>query len=301
MLRSFLDRQEPWWRVARILVGALLLAAAWGKGHKLATDSTWGNNLWDSRWFLVSLVLVEIALGLWLLFGLYPKWSWLAAISSFVVLGLFNVFLTVKGERVCPCFGELALDPKYVAFLDLLIALAIALCPLTNPEEPSFSSAPWRLYSFALVSALVFVPALLNMVYYTNRGLALDLRSDSRLQTALQRELRNPESEAIVGLLTESTGLIVTLDERLRNKPPDYGFWRTGKAWSVMIGMAEKQVIPARWEKNASGYHLAAAAPWGNATVPWFLSLGTFAAYCVYLGYLACTRGQAKLLKSFGC
>lgn len=299
MWHRLFDGQQNWWRVARVVLATLFLAAAWGKGHKLATDSIGGNNLWDSRWFLVSLVVVEIGFALWLVFGLYPRWSWLATVCFFVAFALFAIFLTLRRESFCPCFGRAKFDPALVAFVDSLIVFAVALCPLPKSEEPSFTAAPWRLYCFGFVFVLVSVPALLNMVYYAHRGLVLELRVDRGLQKMMTHKLQDPSSEDILKLLNKSTGLQFTIDDRLRNRAPSYGYWSTGRAWGVMIGMAEKQALPARWDKTQNGYHLAAAAPWGDPSLAWLGSIFVLGAVCVGIGilFIAWPQRYHRLLK----
>src|SRR6516162_2660636 len=70
-------------RLCPYVVAVGLLAAAFLKTHALATDSVLGIRFWNSRWFLIGLVLVECGYGLWLLFGLYPRWSRVGALCLF--------------------------------------------------------------------------------------------------------------------------------------------------------------------------------------------------------------------------
>ncbi|MBI3409995.1 MAG: hypothetical protein HY040_16770 [Planctomycetes bacterium] len=248
---------------------------------------------------MASLVVFEIGFGLWLVFGLYPKWTWSGAISLLVAFASFNVFLSLKGEKTCPCFGKGNIDPGLVALVEALSALGLVFCqPRAN--GPTLLSAPWRLYGFGSIYLLVSVPALLNMVYYSRQGLSLDLRSDKHLDKVLGHKLRQPSSEEILELLRESTDLEFTIDDLLRQRSPDYGYWSTGKAWSVMIAMGEKQWTPTRWEKTDYGYHLAVATPWGSSALPWILSslvAGIIGLYLVQVGRL---QGHEVLLRRFG-
>src|SRR5260370_42288000 len=98
MWRRLVCPQKNWWRIARIGLALLLLTAAWAKGHKLATDSTWGDRLWDSRWFLATLALGEIGFALWLVIRLFPEWAWILANSFFFLFAAVNVFLAMVGE-----------------------------------------------------------------------------------------------------------------------------------------------------------------------------------------------------------
>jgi uncharacterized membrane protein YphA (DoxX/SURF4 family) len=293
--------RDACWPVARLALAGLLITAAWAKGSDLATDWTWGNRIWQSRPFLIGLVLGELTFALWLLVGLFPRWSWVSAIGLFMTFALFNSYLAITGERSCACFGRAQVDPRLMACVDFLIAAALTVCPLSRPDEPSFASAPWRLYGFVFLAVAVLVPSLLNMVYYAHQGLALDLRRDPRLQGVVNKELRSPSSDELLDLMRQATQLDFTIDQRLRNNPPDYGFWTTGKIWGVMMGMAEKQVLPARWHKTENGYQLALAAPWGSRAAPWLVSGLVFLGACVYLGCVSRRKGSSAVLARFGC
>ncbi len=69
--------------VVRIGLGVLLLTAAALKGHQLATEPVAETGLLTSRWFLIGVVEFELFFGLWLLAGLYPKWTWRATLLCF--------------------------------------------------------------------------------------------------------------------------------------------------------------------------------------------------------------------------
>jgi Methylamine utilisation protein MauE len=286
MLYGVIGAPTAWWRVARGLVCALLLSAAWGKAQELASDSIWGTRFWESRLFLASVVLVEIAFAVWLGFGLYPKWSWLAALSLFMTFALFSFYLGMKGAKYCPCFGK-GSDPMLVGLLDAVIALALALCPTPAAARLTISSAPWRFYGFGLTAVFLMAPAGLNMAYYSHTEVGLELRLDRRLYRTVKAQLRSPSSEELLQQLREATRLEFTLDRGLSAAPPNYGLWGTLNAWSVMMMMAKRQPVPARWERTDTGYHLAAAAPWGGRAVPWLVSGGVCACVCLSLGYMA--------------
>ena len=108
----------------------------------------------------------------------------------------------------------------------------------------------------------------MSMVNYRGRGLMLELRRDESLQVPLGREVTKPSSEDLAKILEEATRMSFTIDERLLSSQPDYGFWKLGKIWSVMLHMAEKQPLPCRWERTSDGYHLTVVP----GVMPWLIS-----------------------------
>lgn len=285
--------------VSRILVAGLLLFAAWGKWQTLATDSDRGDHWWETRPFLVSLVLAELGFGIWLLLGLYPKVAWACAIGLFVEFAVFNGYLFARGEQSCPWLAKLHAHPGLMAGIDLLIVLALACCPPPNNLRVGFGEAPWRLYAVGCLFTAVAIPAFLEMVYYSHRGLALDLQADPRLQVNVKKKTGRVSSEELITVLENSTALRFTIDESLLRDPPDYGIWNMGRAWSVMLGMAEKQRMPARWEKEGAGYHLHPASPLGRP-LPWAASMVAFAGLSVGALGFTWRNGKRALLQRFG-
>jgi Methylamine utilisation protein MauE len=279
------SKGDACWLGARVILSSLLFTAAWTKYRTLTNDATWGNHVWDQRWFLAALAIVESGCALWLVFGLYPRRTYFSAVTIFAIFGLFNTYLASTGAVSCPCFDR-ASDPTWMALLDALIVLALVLCPAPNAEKPTFSSSPWRLYGFCLASVFVMAPAAVNMGYYAHTEVALDLRLDGRLYKKVKAQLQSPSSEQLLQQLSRSTGLEFTLDNRLGEAPPNYGVWGSLNAWSVMLVMAKKQTIPARWDRTETGYHLAVAAPWGGRAVPWVVSGAVFACVCLAFGYM---------------
>jgi hypothetical protein len=259
----------------RIVVACVLLGAAWGKGLQLASDAVLATAFWETRWFLIALVLVEMAVGLCLLFGAHPRWTWFLAIALFSVFAVFNTFLAVRGDARCPCFGKSEVPPLAMGILDLLIALAMSIYPAPKPAERLLCGH--RLPASACWVAVFFLglPALLSMVFYSHNGLALDLRGAEGLQGYLGNTLvKNPSSQDLLDLLKQATKLEIEIEPQLVAKQPDYGAWAvSGPAWSVMLAIADRQQIPSRWDRTSSGYRLTPAAPWGRRDLGWFVGI----------------------------
>ena len=59
------------------LLGLLLLTGAVMKGWQLLTEPVANSDIWSYRPFLILVVEFEIALGIWLLSGLFKRLAWL--------------------------------------------------------------------------------------------------------------------------------------------------------------------------------------------------------------------------------
>jgi hypothetical protein len=64
------------------LLGILLVVSAVLKGHELLTVPTTNADIWTNRWFLIFQVELELALGIWLLSGLFRRAAWLHLLAQ---------------------------------------------------------------------------------------------------------------------------------------------------------------------------------------------------------------------------
>ncbi len=124
------------------LLGLLLIGAAVLKAHQQASGWPPASGLLADSYLALGTVAFELALGIWLLAGSYPRLArWFAATS-------FSVFLAVSlakagaGEATCGCFGSVSVNPRITAALD---ALAVAALFLVEPQDGSGQSAHLRL------------------------------------------------------------------------------------------------------------------------------------------------------------
>ena len=92
-------------RLVLVLAGVLLLAGAVAKGHALATRPATGGSFLDTRWFGIVWMEVELALGVWLLSGLWARRAWAAAVLVFGVFSVVTLAKAVRGDASCGCFG----------------------------------------------------------------------------------------------------------------------------------------------------------------------------------------------------
>ena len=93
------------------LLGILLVVAAVLKGWQLLTEPMANNDIWTNRIFLILTVEFEIALGIWLLSGLFKKAAWMATISCFSLFSFVSLYKGLAGAESCGCFGSVHVNP----------------------------------------------------------------------------------------------------------------------------------------------------------------------------------------------
>jgi len=109
------------WVVLRFVVATIILTAAGLKAHQLATVPSLGEGLFHARWFNILVVEFELFFGIWLLFGLLPKLTWLATFACFSVFALVSLYKALSGEASCGCFGMATVNPWLTTVFDLVI------------------------------------------------------------------------------------------------------------------------------------------------------------------------------------
>src|SRR5262245_25035249 len=111
----------PYSLVSRLLA-ALLLVAGGLKVHDLFAAGPGG-----ARWLNAGVAAFELLFGLWLFFGLFPRWSRILALGCFV--GFLDVALsqTLEGQRSCGCFGKVPVWPWVAAGIDLAAAILLVI------------------------------------------------------------------------------------------------------------------------------------------------------------------------------
>ncbi len=111
--------------LVRWLVGVVLLTAAAMKDYQLATGPVAETSLLTSRWFMITAVEFEWALGLCLVGGLWKRQTWWAAVVSFTIFACITAYKVWQGEASCGCFGKVEIDPRYTLGLDLVLLAAL--------------------------------------------------------------------------------------------------------------------------------------------------------------------------------
>jgi thiol-disulfide isomerase/thioredoxin len=108
------------------VLGLLLLTAAVLKGQELLTVPAANRDFWSWRPFLIFQVEFELALGLWLLSGLFPRLAWLAALLCFGLFCGVTLYKGLTGAASCGCFGRVHVDP-WVTLLAVDLPAVVAL------------------------------------------------------------------------------------------------------------------------------------------------------------------------------
>ena len=108
------------------VLGLLLLTAAGLKGHELLTEPVANADIWSNRYFLIFTVELEIALGIWLLSGVFRRIAWIAATICFSLFCCVTLYKALAGFGSCGCFGKVHVNP-WVTLFAIDVPAVIAL------------------------------------------------------------------------------------------------------------------------------------------------------------------------------
>ena len=109
----------------RILAALVLFVAALLKGYQLSTEPVIGQNLLESRGFLMAVVEFELFFALWLVFGPWPRQTWAAALGLFALFTCVSLYKALAGHASCGCFGRVPVNPWLTSALDLTLVLSL--------------------------------------------------------------------------------------------------------------------------------------------------------------------------------
>ena len=123
------DRKDSHrWRFVRIPLAVILLTAARLKAYQLATVPSLGNGLLDTRWLNILVVEFELFFGIWLLFGMLPKWTWFASLACFTVFATVSFCKVAIGADSCGCFGTVRVNPWITFTMNVCIVVVLFTC-----------------------------------------------------------------------------------------------------------------------------------------------------------------------------
>lgn len=112
--------------ILRVL-GVLLLVAAGLKLHGLAIEPVGAAGFFSAPWVQMLIVEWEIALGIWLVWGVSRSLAWLAATATFLAFAAVSLWQAWVGRVTCHCLGAVHIDP-WLAFVIDLVALTLLGC-----------------------------------------------------------------------------------------------------------------------------------------------------------------------------
>jgi hypothetical protein len=148
------------------LVGALLLVAAGLKGYQAVTEPMAGSDIWTNRNFLILTVELELAMGIWLVSGLFKKLAWLAGVFAFVGFSGVTLYKGLTGAESCGCFGPVHVNPWITLFaIDIPVVIVLAIF---RPR-----GGKW-LYDFSMAHFATTACAVLLVTGVTTPVLALN-------------------------------------------------------------------------------------------------------------------------------
>lgn len=154
----------------------LLLTAAVMKGWQLLTEPVANTDIWTNRYFLIATVEFEIALGLWLLSGIFKKLAWLATLACFTVFSVITLYKGVSGAASCGCFGSVQINPWITLFvIDIPACLLLMIFRqvelkvsfITKPFE-LLKPLPGKLHFVSMFAVGVIILAVTTSVLYFN-------------------------------------------------------------------------------------------------------------------------------------
>jgi hypothetical protein len=132
-------------RAIRLLLGFILVVAA-----ILKTYGAWRGEVPElpvlqSRYAQVALVDAELILGTWLISGLAPRYSYLAALLAFSAFFVAASYEVILQARSCGCFGPIPVSPKVTAGMDAVALLTLFICRRACQSEAGIPRAAQRL------------------------------------------------------------------------------------------------------------------------------------------------------------
>jgi len=110
------------------ILGLLLLTGAALKGHELLTTPMANADIWTNRYFMIFVVEFELALGIWLLSGLFKRAAWLVTLGCFALFCGVTLYKGLSGAASCGCFGNVHVNPWITLFaIDLPAVMLLAV------------------------------------------------------------------------------------------------------------------------------------------------------------------------------
>jgi thiol-disulfide isomerase/thioredoxin len=126
------------------ILGLLLLTGAVLKGHELLTTPMANADIWSNRYFLIFVVEFELALGIWLLSGLFKRAAWLVTLGCFTLFCGVTLYKGLTGAASCGCFGNVHINPWITLFaVDLPAVILLAIFRPKLEKRRFFSIPHW--------------------------------------------------------------------------------------------------------------------------------------------------------------
>ncbi len=122
-------------RTIYFVAALVLLFAAAMKFEQLPVVDRMGEGLLHRPAFVIGLIVFEIVLAAWLLFGVWPRWTkWIPAIC-FSLFAMAALYLAITGAESCGCFGRVKVNPWVTFAMDVVLAGALWRWPPGKGRE----------------------------------------------------------------------------------------------------------------------------------------------------------------------
>jgi hypothetical protein len=133
-------------RIVAMAIGAVLIVAAGLKAYFAAPGAGF------LHWPIVQAIQVEgeLALGFWLITGLYPRRAGRVALVCFMIFAMVAGYKAWSREATCGCFGKVAVPPIYTTIFDVTCICALRMfCVRGDAREAGARHGKLRLIAAA--------------------------------------------------------------------------------------------------------------------------------------------------------
>lgn len=122
--------------IARIVLGLPLLVAAAFKLYGLSASAVPQVGWFSQPWVQLLAAEWELVLGAWLLSGVAPRASWVAALVTFAAFAGVSGYLGLRGVASCGCLGAVPANPWWAFSVDVIAVAVLAISRPKRDEEP---------------------------------------------------------------------------------------------------------------------------------------------------------------------
>ena len=205
------------WAILRLVLGLVILVAAFLKAYQLSTTPSLGEGLLNARWFNILVVEFELFFGIWLLFGLLPRLTWFATVGCFAIFMLVSLYKAVLGEVSCNCFGAMEVNPWITTVFDIVV---IGCLLVFRPRKRALVVGtpkvnPWESHWLASTALTTFVLALMVTVQvylFFGSFVGLDhFMTGSEIAFEIDRSFHSPDDNTVQIIVANKTAKQITL------------------------------------------------------------------------------------------
>ncbi len=192
-------------KYVRLVLGAVLLVAASSKIFAGGGDNI--ALVGDRPVLVFAIVLVEAAMGGWLVTGIAPKCASACGSALFFILGCAAASLVATGTPTCGCFGKFETRPELMAILDIVASATLYAAFWTTRESKAFDGEPISISSMR--DLLFVVVAVLSVTCITS--LRPELAAGTRVppDTWIGQPVKVLAERDFVAQLSKRTWLVV--------------------------------------------------------------------------------------------